>query len=404
MTHKCRAAITGMGLITPAGVGRAASWNNVLQGRATTRRVPALEGIPIDFAGTAPDSFDTIKVSRRYDRTTQLALVAARAALADANLTDTVRGNARVGIVIGTAFGGLSTVEDNHRRLLSGGSSAVAARFLPRGMVNMTSGVLSIELGITGPSMIVSTACASGTTAIGMALTLLRGDICDIVVTGGADASVTPLCVSGFHKLNALSRPKERDVEEASRPFDVDADGFVLAEGASILVLEREVDAVARRARAYAYVAGYGSISDAHHVTAPHPEQRGQTEAMLLACRDAGVSPDDIGHVNAHATSTPTGDAAEARAIWDVTPAAVVTSNKGSIGHTQGACGAIEAALTALSLRNQTVPPVANLATPRPEASKLDLVMGSARPTRFDVALSNSLGFGGHNASLVLTA
>lgn len=409
MARRIPAAITGIGLVTPAGIGRAANWAAVCAGRPTAREVAALREAPIRFASTVPDAFDVDRftgrqVSRHYDRSTQFALVAARAALSDARLPLSDLAHARVAVVIGTAFGGARTFEDNHARLLSAGSEAVQARFLPKALVNMVSGILSIELGATGHNLVVSTACASGTTAIGIGLGLLRSDAADIVVCGGTDASVTPLHIAGFHKLRALTRARKHAPASASRPFDRDHDGFVMAEGAGILVLEREDDAAARGARPIARLAGYGACADAHHITAPRPDGHGAKTAIREACRDAGLSPGEIDHVNAHATSTPTGDAVEAAVIADLLPAAAVTSTKGVTGHTLGAAGAIEAAYTALALRAQTVPPTANLDLPCDRASGLDLVTREARRGRYAAAVSNSFGFGGHNAVLAFTA
>ncbi|MEV4731878.1 beta-ketoacyl-[acyl-carrier-protein] synthase family protein [Saccharopolyspora sp. NPDC049426] len=401
------AAITGIGMVTPAGLGRAANWASVCAPSPTARPTETLDTAPVDFASLVGPVFDPDRllgrrVTRYYDRSALFALVAAHAALADAGLTDAVRARARVGIVIGTAFGGAHTFEDNHARLLNNGPSAVNVRFLPKGLVNMVSGILSIELGATGPNMVVSTACASGATAIGTALGMLRRDEVDVAICGGTDASVTPLNVSGFHKLRALSTGKHHTPEHASRPFDTAHDGFVMAEGAAILTLEREDDAAARNIRPYARIAGYGSSADAHHVTAPSPEGAGAKDAIRRACRDADITPADIGHVNAHATSTPTGDAIEAGVLTELIPDAMVTSTKGVTGHTMGAAGAIEAAYTALALQHQIAPPVANLDKPCDAAQDLNLSR-HARPGTFTAALSNSFGFGGHNAVLALT-
>lgn len=408
MTRNAAVSITGIGLVTPAGIGRAANWGRVCAGRPTARVVRELKEAPVNFASVVSDTFDTNRligrrVSRNYDRSTQFALVAARAALSDARVIRTTLDGARMAIIIGTAFGGVQTFEDNHARLMTGGPEKVSARFLPKGLVNMVSGILSIELGASGPSMVVSTACASGASAIGLGLSLLRSDAADIVVCGGTDASVTPLHVAGFHKLRALADTSRFAPASASRPFDRDHAGFVMAEGAGILILEREADADARDARRYARLAGYATTADAYHITAPHPEGHGAKVAIRAACRDARLVPGDIDHVNAHATSTPTGDSAEASVIGDLMPKAAVTSTKGVTGHTLGAAGAIEAAYTALALYSQTVPPTANLDIPCEKAGDLDLVTRRARPGRFDTAISNSFGFGGHNAVLVFT-
>lgn len=408
MTYHAHASITGIGLITPAGIGRAANWTTVCAGRPATRVLSELKDAPVSFANVVPDTFDANRLaghqlSRHYDRSAQLALVAARAALNDARLDRVAMENARVAVIIGTAFGGIRTFEDNHARLVRSGPDTISARFLPKALFNMVSGALSIELGATGPTMVVSTACASGATAVGTGLGLLRANMADIVICGGTDASITPLQVAGFHKLRALARAHQLPPAAASRPFDRDHDGFVMAEGTGILILEREADAAARGARAYAKLAGYGTTADAHHITAPHPQGRGAKAAIEAACRDAGLSFGDVGHVNAHATSTPTGDAFEADVIADLIPNTTVTSTKGVTGHTMGAAGAIEAAYTALALHTQTIPPTANFHVPCENAAKLDVVAGFARTDHFDAAISNSFGFGGHNAVLAFT-
>ncbi len=403
------AAITGIGLVTPAGLGRSTNWATVCAGRTTVRRLPRLAGAPVDFACVVPDEVfnpDRLvgrRVSTRYDRCSHLALVAARAAVSDAGLCPSTWDGTRVGVILGTGAGGIATFEDNHARLLRTGPLSVSATFLPKALVGMVSGVLSIELGAKGPSLVVSTACASGATSIGLGLSLLRAGTCDIVLCGGSEAGVTSLNMAGFAKLHALSRGQAHPPERSSRPFDAGHDGFVMAEGAAVLVLERASDARARGTRVWARVAGYGASADAHHATAPDPQGAGAATAMLTACADAGLSPGEIGHVNAHATSTPLGDAVEAGVLTRTVPQAVITSTKGVTGHALGAAGAIEAAYTALSLYHQLVPPTANLCRPIPEAADLDLVAGKARPRRFDAALSTSFGFGGHNAVLALT-
>lgn len=409
MALRAPAAITGIGLVTPAGIGRAVNWQAICSASPTADYLDGLSEAPVGFASTVPPAFDVDRITGRrlariYDRATQFALVAGQAALSDAGIAASDVEGARISVVMGTAFGGVRSLEDNHARLITDGPEAVRARFLPRALVNMVSGVLAIELGATGPAMVVSTACASGASAIGTGLGLLRSGGADIVVAGGTDASVTPLQVAGFHKLRALSRADRFPPACASRPFDTGHDGFVMGEGAGVLVLERETEAVSRGARCYAKLAGYGATADAYHITAPHPEGQGAAAAVTEACRDAGLLPREIGHVNAHATSTPTGDAVEARVIATTTPNAAVTSTKGVTGHTMGAAGAIEAAYAALALHTRTVPPVANLHKPCEQARPLDLVAGRARDLPLETALSTSFGFGGHNAVLAFTA
>jgi 3-oxoacyl-[acyl-carrier-protein] synthase II len=297
----------------------------------------------------------------------------------------------------------VSSWEDNHRRLLNHGAEQVRAMFLPKALVNMLSGAICLDLDARGPNMVVSTACASGATAIGLALSWLRERRCDVVLAGGAEAGTTPLFIAGFHKLRALSTHHEP--RKASRPFDSDHDGFVMAEGSAVLVLEREEDARARGARVWARVAGFGSAADAHHITAPHPAARGARAALHAALSDAGLTPADIQHVNAHATGTPIGDSVEATLLREELPQAAVTSTKGVTGHTLGAAGAIEAAYTALALHHRTVPPTANHDQPCLAADGLDIVSGAPRNVPgLHAAVSTSFGFGGHNAVLVLTA
>jgi 3-oxoacyl-[acyl-carrier-protein] synthase II len=404
------AAVTGIGLITPAGLGRAANWAAVCTAAATAAGVqPGLVGGPVQFACAVPShtALPRLLGSRRadtdWDRCTQLAVLAARTAVHDARLVPSTWSPDRVGVVMGTGMGGVSSWEDNHRRLLTQGADRVRAMFLPKALVNMLSGAISLDLDARGPNMVVSTACASGATAIGLALGWLRERRCDVVLAGGAEAGITPLFVAGFHKLRALSTRHEPG--KASRPFDSDHDGFVMAEGAAVLVLEREEDARARGARVWARVAGFGGAADAHHSTAPHPTARGGRAALRAALFDAGLTTSDIQHVNAHATGTPIGDSVEATLIHEELPQAAVTSTKGVTGHALGAAGAIEAAYTALALHYRKVPPTVNHDDPCPAADGLDIVSGIPRDVPgMNAAVSTSFGFGGHNAVLVLTA
>ncbi|MFI0353845.1 beta-ketoacyl-[acyl-carrier-protein] synthase family protein [Actinomadura sp. 9N407] len=400
-------AVTGIGLVTAAGVGAGASWSGVCGGVSAARRDPALAGLPVDFSCTVPD-FDAGRlVGRRsrlvHDRFVQLAIVAAREAVADSGLDPETWDGARVGVVIGCGLGGVATWERQHRLLLDKGPDAVSALLIPMLVPNMVAGHLAMELGATGPNLVTATACASGATAIGTALGLLRDGACDVVVTGGAEAGVSPLIVTGFAQMGALST-RTADPAAASRPFDADRDGFVIGEGSGVLVLEREADAVARGARVRARAAGYGASADAHHMTAPDPAGAGVLRALDAALAEAGVGPSDVDHVNAHGTSTPLNDVAEARVLArTVGGGAAVTSTKGVLGHTLGAAGAIEAALTVLAVETGTVPPTANLTRQDPEID-LDVVAGSPRARRVDVAVSNSFGFGGQNAVLIFTA
>jgi beta-ketoacyl-acyl-carrier-protein synthase II len=400
-------AVTGLGLVTAAGIGVEASWRGVCSGVSTAKRDPALAGLPVDISCTVPDFSAGKNVGRRssliHDRFVQLAIVAAREAVADSGLDPRTWDGARVGVVIGCGLGGVATWERQHRAMLDQGPDAVSALLIPMLVPNMVAGHLAMEFQATGPNFVTATACASGATAIGTALDLLRDGRCDVVISGGSEAGVSSLIVTGFAQMGALSR-RLSEPGAASRPFDADRDGFVIGEGSGILVLERESDAVARGARVRAKVAGYGASADAYHMTAPDPEGTEVLRALRAALAGAGVAPDGVDHVNAHGTSTPLNDAAEARALAKLLGTrAAVTSTKGVVGHTLGAAGAIEAAFTVLAVDTATVPPTANLTCQDP-GIELDVVAGQPRERRIDVALSNSFGFGGQNAVLVFTS
>jgi 3-oxoacyl-[acyl-carrier-protein] synthase II len=402
------AAITGIGLVTPAGIGTAANWRTICAGQSTAASPdPALAGLPVDFSARVPgfdaDALLGRRTAWRLDRCSQLALVAAREAIADSGLDPASWDAARVGVVIGSGIGGASTWEAQHRTLLSSGASRVSPLLIPMLAVNMTAGYVAMEYGAGGPNLVTATACASGATAIGVARDLLRTGRCDVVITGGTESCVIPSIISGFAQMRALSRRRD-DPPASSRPFDAGRDGFVPAEGAAMLVLERAADAGARGARAHAYVSGYGASADAHRATTPHPDGTGAERAFRAALADAGLGAGEVGHVNAHGTSTPLGDLSEARMLRRVVGAGPsVTSVKGVTGHALGAAGAIEAAITALCVEHAFVPPTANLSSQDPEVD-LDVVAKEGRHERIGVAVSDSFGFGGQNAVLVVTS
>ncbi|GAA4994877.1 beta-ketoacyl-[acyl-carrier-protein] synthase family protein [Kitasatospora paranensis] len=330
-------AVTGVGLVTPAGIGRRATWEGVCAGSSTARRDPSLAGLPVDISCTVPEFAPARHVGRRsalvHDRFTQLAITAAREAVRDTGLSPATWDGARVGVVIGCGLGGVSTWERQSRNLLEDGPHAVSALLIPMLVPNMVAGHLAMEFRVTGPNLVTATACASGSTAIGVAMGLLRDGSCDVVIAGGSEAGVSPLIVTGFAQMGALSRRTD-EPRAASRPFSPDRDGFVIGEGSGVLVLEREADARARGARVRARLLGFGASADAHHMTAPDPQGVGQGRALTAALADAGVAPGDVGHVNAHGTSTPLNDAAEARLLGRVIgPGASVTSVKGVLGH-----------------------------------------------------------------------
>ncbi|MFF4449329.1 beta-ketoacyl-[acyl-carrier-protein] synthase family protein [Streptomyces sp. NPDC001502] len=400
-------AVTGLGLVTPAGIGVDENWRRVLSGRSAAACDPELEGGKPDFSCRVP-GFDAAALlgrtkAWRYDRFVQLAIAAAREAVADSGLDPKEWDGARVAVVVGNSLGGSTTFERQCQTMGEQGPGMVSPMLVPMSMVNMVAGYVAIDIGAKGPSLVTATACASGTTAVGYAQDLLRSGACDVAIAGGSESAISPTVMAGLNQMGALS--KRMDYPElASRPFDTHRDGFVAAEGAGILVLERAADAHARGASVHAYVSGYGASSDAHHATAPDPQGHGVERAVRAALADAGLAPEDIGHVNAHGTSTPMNDVTEARGLYRVFgEGAAVCSTKGVTGHPLAAAGAIEAAYTVLAVKHGRIPPTANLTDRDPDIA-LDLVAGAPRQTRLLAAVSNSAGFGGHNAALVVTA
>ncbi|MFC3998992.1 beta-ketoacyl-[acyl-carrier-protein] synthase family protein [Nocardiopsis sediminis] len=400
-------AVTGMGLVTAAGLGTEENWSRACAGGSAAATDPALAGLPVDISCRVPPFDADALIGRRssmtLDRFTQFAMVAAAEAVADSGLDPQTWDGARVGVVLGVGIGGLASYDAQQRRLDEQGPWAVSPLLLPMLIPNMAAGHIALRFGAQGPNFVTATACASGATAIGCALGLLRGGTCDVVITGGTEAAIVPLLVAGFGRMGALSR-RTGEPAAASRPFDAGRDGFVIGEGSGIMVLEREADARARGARIRGRLAGYGASDDAHHITRPDPEGAGVARAISAALDDAGVGAAEVGHVNAHGTSTPLNDAAEARVLRRVIgDHAAVTSTKGVVGHALGAAGAIEAVFTVLTLERGVIPPTANLEKQDPEI-ELDIVAGAPRPHTAEVAISNSFGFGGQNAVLAFTA
>ncbi|MEU4645610.1 beta-ketoacyl-[acyl-carrier-protein] synthase family protein [Micromonospora sp. NPDC023814] len=399
-------AVTGLGLVTPAGIGVGENWQRICGGRSAAARDPELADLPIDISCRVPGFEPVARLgathARRLDRHVQFALVAAAEALADAGLDHETWDGARVAVVMGTGAGGPGSSYTQHQRLIGHGSAKVSAHALPMLLPNMVAGQLAIDFHATGPNLVTCTACAAGTTAIGMARYLLLSGACDVAVTGGAEAAVNPLFMAGFARLGALSRRLDEPAR-ASRPFDAARDGFVAGEGAAVLVMERVDDAHARRADVHGYLAGYGASADAHHVTAPEPDGRGTEQAMRAALADAGAEPGDVGHANAHGTSTPLNDLTEAMALWRIFgDGVVVTSTKGVTGHMLGATGAVEAVYTLLALKNQCVPPTANVEKLDPDIP-VEIATGAVQPRRMSLAINNSCGFGGQNAALLFS-
>jgi 3-oxoacyl-[acyl-carrier-protein] synthase II len=404
--ERVRVAITGLGVKTPAGNDLATFWTTLASGQSTAAEITRIDPSPLPVRfGCEVRDFDPVdylgaKESRRVDRVTQLGFAAAADALDDAGAADA--DPARSAVIIGTGIGGLITLEEQAGVYLEKGAARVSPFLVPMMMANATAGTIAMRFGWTGPNLCIATACAASAHAIGEAARLIREGTADIVMTGGTESSMTPTAISAFSRMTALSTRNDEPAR-ASRPFDADRDGFVMAEGAGALVLEPWDRAVARGAHIYGEVVGYGRNADAYHITAPSPGGEGAAACMQLALDDAGLDPSAIGHVNAHGTSTPLNDAAEAEAIRKVfgdTPPPV-TSTKGVTGHMIGAAGAAEAIACLLALQNGVVPPTANLERLGDDIA-LDVVSGSPRALAPKPALSNSFGFGGHNATLIL--
>jgi 3-oxoacyl-[acyl-carrier-protein] synthase II len=402
-----RVVVTGVGVKTPAGTDLGTFWARLRSGEATARTIQNFDpsSLPVRFAGEVPD-FDPVpyfgpKESRRQDRVTQLGFGAAADALGDAG--ELGADPSRCAVIIGTGVGGLHTLEENERIYLEKGASRVSPFFVPMMMPNATAGVVAMQLGWTGPNLCIATACSAGAHAIGEGARLIRDGTADVVMAGGTEAAVTPLTIAAFARMGALSGRND-EPERASRPFDADRDGFVIGEGATCVVLESVERARARGATIYGEVAGYGRNADAYHITAPSPGGAGAAVCMQMALDDAGVEPSAVGHVNAHGTSTELNDAAEAEAVRKVfgDSPPPVTSTKGVTGHLIGAAGAVEAVAAILAVRDGVVPPTANLDRLGDDI-ELDVVAGSPREVGPKPAISNSFGFGGHNACLVLT-
>jgi len=346
----------------------------------------------------------TSKEVRRLDRFCQFAVVAAHQAVEASGIDFSAGDPFRNGVLIGSGIGGLGEIEEQHNTLFDRGPSRVSPLMIPKLMVNAASGNVSVRWGLRGPNLAIATACASATNAIGDAFKLIQNDMADVMVTGGSEAAVTPMGLSGFARMNALST-RNGSPQEASRPFDRDRDGFVIAEGAGVIILEEYEHAKKRGAPILAEILGYGMSADGSHMTAPDPEGSGAARAMRNALHDAEVNPEDIEYINAHGTSTPLGDVAETAAIKTVfnshAKKLAVSSTKSQMGHLLGASGGVEIAISVLALQNQTVPPTINLDNPDPKCD-LDYVPHEAREMKVDRILKNSFGFGGHNACLVL--
>ncbi len=407
-----RVVITGLGLICGVGNTTADVWGRLLSGTSGVGPIQSFDatGFPVTFAAEVRD-FDPLKFidkkeSRKMGRFIHLAMAATQEAMEQSGLVVTPELEERVGVFIGSGIGGFEIIEREHQNLLAGGPRKISPFFIPAAIVNMAAGQVSIRYGAKGPISATATACATSANSIGDSFRMIQHGEADVMIAGGSEAAVTSLTVGGFAAMRALSTRNE-DPQGASRPFDKDRDGFVLGEGAGMLVLEELEFAKARGAKILAEVIGYGMSADAYHMTGIAPEGAGAQRSMRAALRDSGVALGDVGYVNAHATSTPAGDGNESKAIELVfgehatSKRLKVSSTKSMTGHLLGAAGGLEAGITALALMHQKIPPTINLATPG-EDCVLDYVPNAAIDAPIDVALSNSFGFGGINATLIM--
>lgn len=405
-----RVVVTGMGAITPLGVSIGALWDGLIAGRSGIRRVKRFDPDPYDvhIGGEClefkPEDFIDHRAAKRMDRFAQLGFAAAKMAIANAGLENGRFQPTRAGVILGSGIGGLRELEEQHKRLLSKGPGRVSAFTIPKLMANAPSGHISIEFNFQSINTAVATACASAGNAMGDAFNAIRHGRADLIITGGAEAALTPLGLAAFAAMKALSSRNEAP-ERASCPFNKDRDGFVLSEGAGVLLFEEFEHAKARGATMHAELLGFGGTADAGDIVQPDPEGHGASRAMAAALADARLNPDQIDYINAHGTSTPLGDIAETRAVKQVFGEAArkiaISSTKSSIGHTLGASGGIEAIACIQAIQNNTLPPTINLDNPDPECD-LDYVPNVARDARVRTAMNNSFGFGGHNACLVL--
>jgi 3-oxoacyl-[acyl-carrier-protein] synthase II len=404
-----RVVITGLGIISPVGNTVTQAWENVLAGRSGIGRITRFDvsAFSTQIAGEVK-AFDvanyvSAKEARRYDKFIHYGLAAAMDACKDAGIEPQSPEAERIGVCIGSGIGGLPLIEDTMVALQDGGPRKVSPFFVPGSIINMISGILAINYGFKGPNFATVSACATSNHAIGDAQRLIEYGDADVMIAGGAESTVSPLGMGGFCAARALSTRND-DPIGASRPWDASRDGFVLGEGAGVLVLEEFEHAKSRGAKIYAELAGYGMSADAYHITAPREDGDGAARSMSAALRNAGVNVADVNYVNAHGTSTPLGDIAETialkRALGDCVAKIAVSSTKSMTGHLLGAAGGIEAVFTALAIRDQVAPPTINLMDPDPQCD-LDYVPNQARPMAIDVALSNAFGFGGTNSTLV---
>jgi len=403
-----RVVVTGIGPICCNGIGKEVYWKSLIEGKSNIDRITLFDPTPFPskVAGEVknfnPSDFMDRKEAKRMDRFTQFAVAATILALEDASLTIKDEISDRVGVLVGSGIGGLTTLEQQYNIMIKKGPDKVSPFFIPMLIANMASGFISIIYKARGPNYTIVTACATGAHCIGESYSIIKRGLADIMIAGGSDAAITPMSVSGFGNMKALTRSE--DPKKACRPFDKERDGFIIAEGAGILILETLEGAKARNATIYGEIIGFGMNGDGYHMTAPDPEGSGAQKAIKLALKDANIKPEDVDYINAHGTSTPYNDRIETHAIkhvfGDYAHKLSISSNKSMIGHTLGAAGALEFSSTLLTLQENIIPPTINYEVPDPDCD-LDYVPNKARYTNVNIAVSNSFGFGGTNAVLI---
>ena len=407
-SHLHRVVVTGLGAVSPVGNDVPTTWAALLAARSGTGLITRFDAsswpvrIAAELKGFDPTTVLDRKVLKRLELFIQYGLVASHEALLDAGLsTDEPLGD-RAGVYVGSGIGGIGDIAESAVSLERDGFKSISPFFIPKALTNLAGGQIAMRYGMRGPSLCVSTACATGNHSLGEAWRVLRQDDADLIVAGGAEGAIAPLGIAGFMVMKALSKRND-DPGTASRPFDLGRDGFVMGEGAGVLVLETLEHALARGARIYCELVGYGLTNDAHHITAPSPGGEGAVRCMKMCLRSAGLAPEDVDYINAHGTSTPTNDVTETEAIktafGDHARKLMISSTKSMTGHLLGAAGGLEAVITARALHEGWVPPTANLVTPDPECD-LDYVPNTARRADLKVALSNAFGFGGTNSTL----
>ncbi|MDP2166733.1 MAG: beta-ketoacyl-ACP synthase II [Thermodesulfovibrionales bacterium] len=404
-----RVVVTGIGLVTPLAIGTEKSWACLLEGKSGVKRITQFDAtdfptkIAGEITGFEPADFIDAKEIKKMDRFIHLALAASQMAMDDSGLKISGENAERVGVMVGAGMGGLPAIERYHSVYLEKGPKRISPFFIPMLIINLASGQISIRFGAKGPNSAAVTACASGSHSIGDAFRLIQRGYADAMIAGGTESVITPMGIGGFNAMKALSTRND-EPEKASRPFDSERDGFVMGEGAGVLILEILESAQKRGAKIYAEISGYGMTSDAYHITSPSPDGDGAARCMKAALEDAGIRPEDVDYINAHGTSTRQGDELETNAIKRVfgghAKRLAISSTKSMTGHLLGASGGVEAGITVLSIHHGVVPPTINLDNPDPECD-LDYIPHNARKMTVNCALSNSFGFGGTNACLL---